>query len=402
MRNFLCIVFLLCVSFGFVAGQKMTMRVDLYLAGVMDSCEVKVDDVCYFDGWSGPISYEEDEMVKGNMVYSLYDASSGELVYRDGFSSLYCEWATMEYKDKDLKQEFEHVLLMPYWGSGVRLVIECRRQGILEVVFDEVIDESKVKKISALKGVLVEHLQMSNSSRSLDVAILAEGYTEAEKVKFRSESHELYMALMKEPSFNKYSDKINVSTYYKSSQMSGPSDLLTGYESRTVLGSAFGIFGSDRYLETFNTFAVYDYVGVNPCDIIIVLVNSSRYGGGGVYNCFAIGSVHGEDWIEVLLHELGHSFAGLADEYYYEDEESPDLYPLNVEPWEPNVTTKVDFGSKWKDMYERGMVDLVEGAAYNAKGLYRSEYKCKMRILHEPFCKVCQRAIERQMERYVE
>ena len=137
-------------------------------------------------------------------------------------------------------------------------------------------------------------------------------------------------------------------------------------------------------------------------NVFIVLVNSEKYGGGGVYNCFAIGSVESEDWVEVMMHELGHSFAGLADEYYYEGETSPDMYSMDVEPWEPNITTLVDFDKKWKRLYDSKEVELIEGAAYNAKGLYRSESNCKMRELHIPFCKVCNEAIENRIKRYIE
>lgn len=405
MRRLLIVFFLTCGLFECVWSASRTMRIDLTLRGELDSCCMDLVSCVYWEGWFGPQSCCDSDIVKGQFIYSLYSLKGGEerLRYKDGFSSLYYEWATMDYEGRDKEMVFEHTLLVPYTESDVRLVVECRVRDGLKVVMDKHIDVSEVERQELVESeVKLLQGEEKSDSKALDVAILAEGFTLTEELDFWSRADSLAMALMSEPAFVSFADDICIRGFFKPSKTKGPSDPSMGYKSESVLNSSFGVFASDRYLETFKTFSVFDYVGNKPADMIIVLVNSKKYGGGGVYNCFAIGSLHDGDWIEVLLHEVGHSFAGLADEYYYENEVYPDMYPKELEPWEPNVTTLVSFEKKWKEMYENGATGLIEGAAYNAKGVYRSSVNCKMRQLHKPFCKVCNEAIGQQIRRYIE
>ena len=405
MIRYLNLILCLLVLSGCDKDDIRALRVDLNFSGYLDSCVVDVVGLYSMSDWSGAVSCGEKDETMGNFVYSLYCKKEGRdtLIYREGFSSLYYEWATMEYEGKDRGMVFEHTLLVPYVDEDLRLVIECRKGKEDSVVYDGILDMRNVRK---KKYDEVEmrylHKAQESKSRTLDVAILAEGYMSEDSDLFWSDAKMLAEGLMSEFAYMKYSDRIHVRGFFKASATSGASDPSVGYKADNVLGSSFGVFGSDRYLETFETFAVYDYVGEYSADVFIVLVNSEKYGGGGVYNCFAIGSVESEDWVEVMMHELGHSFAGLADEYYYEGETSPDMYSMDVEPWEPNITTLVDFDKKWKRLYDSKEVGLIEGAAYNAKGLYRSESNCKMRELHIPFCRVCNDAIENRIKRYIE
>ena len=124
----------------------------------------------------------------------------------------------------------------------------------------------------------------------------------------------------------------------------------------TVLNSSFYTFGTDRYLTTQDIKSVNDYAAVAPHDNIIVLINSNKYGGGGVYNYYS-GTTAGHPLSpKVFIHEFGHGFAGLADEYYSSDVAYDEFYPLNVEPWEPNITTMVNFDSKWKKLIARRLL----------------------------------------------
>ena len=149
-----------------------------------------------------------------------------------------------------------------------------------------------------------------------------------------------------------------------------------------------------RYLTTLNLKALHDWLAGIPYEHIIVLVNTEKYGGGGILNSYNLSMAHHRMFKPVVVHEFGHSFAGLADEYAYEQEAIP-MYPADVEPWEPNITTQVNFGAKWKDMV--GKIDgvgLFEGAGYSLKGVYRPENDCRMRTNENPtFCHVCEKAI---------
>lgn len=169
----------------------------------------------------------------------------------------------------------------------------------------------------------------------------------------------------------------------------------------TALGSHFDTFYSDRYLTTLNLKQLHDVLAGIPYEHIIVLVNTDNYGGGGILNSYNLSMTHHRSYKSVVVHEFGHSFAGLADEYAYENEQIP-MYPNDIEPWEPNITTLKDFDSKWKDMESEG-AGLHEGAGYSLKGVYRAYEDCRMRTNEHPeFCPVCQRAIERLIRFYTD
>ena len=156
--------------------------------------------------------------------------------------------------------------------------------------------------------------------------------------------------------------------------------------------------------------SIRDAVWNIPCDAIFILVNSEIYGGGGMYNFYAIGTADNPHTIRVFVHELGHSFAGLADEYFQSEVAYNDFYDLRIEPWEPNITTLVDFDRKWKDMLPSGTpvptpteapytdkTGVFEGGGYRDKGIYRPMDHCMMRDM-AAFCPVCRRAILRMID----
>ena len=146
------------------------------------------------------------------------------------------------------------------------------------------------------------------------------------------------------------------------------------------------------------------------------MAKTDEYGGGGIYNAFMLTTAHHKDFRPVVVHEFGHSFGGLADEYFYENDTMTDTTPLDVEPWEQNITTRVDFGSKWQDMLVKGTpvptpvaeskrypVGVYEGGGYSTKGVYRPADYCRMRVNEWPeFCPVCQRALCRLIDFYTQ
>ena len=159
---------------------------------------------------------------------------------------------------------------------------------------------------------------------------------------------------------------------------------------------------------------VADILGDTPYEHVIVLVNSPTYGGGGIYNQITLSTTRHATFRQVLVHEFGHAFGGLGDEYYYDDQYTT-MYPAGVEPWEPNLTTLTDFASKWQDMLPEGTtiptkpdgkdvttkVGVYEGGGYQSKGVYRPVQECRMKINEvEDFCPVCTRAILRTIDFY--
>ena len=118
----------------------------------------------------------------------------------------------------------------------------------------------------------------------------------------------------------------------------------------------------------------------------------------------------------MVVHEFGHSFGGLADEYAYETEQL-DMYPKDIEPWEPNITTLKDFNGKWENIIPsdtptptppsgnpetiKSRVGLFEGAGYSMHGVYRGVQDCRMRTNENPeFCIVCRNALTNLIDFY--
>ena len=200
----------------------------------------------------------------------------------------------------------------------------------------------------------------------------------------------------------------------------------------TVASSHFDTFYTARYLTTSAIWAVWDSIGTVPFEQVIVLANTSLYGGGGIYNSITIMNSGHPTFAPVLVHEFGHAFGGLADEYFYDDQFGT-MYPADTEPWEPNLTTLVDFGSKWADLLPEGTpvptpvddlekrdvrlrwklfsqkqkdllnrkVGVYEGGGYTSKGVYRPVQECRMKINEcERFCPVCERALVDMIDYY--
>jgi hypothetical protein len=190
----------------------------------------------------------------------------------------------------------------------------------------------------------------------------------------------------------------------------------------TAVGSHFDTFYSNRYLTTLHLFRLHDILAGIPYEHIIILANTATYGGGGIYNSYTLTTAHHSGFRPVVVHEFGHSFAGLADEYFYDDQYEEQYYP-DTEPWEQNITTMKDFSSKWEDMVgkkfsnQKSSIDwkgkkknpgkitvgTYEGGGYQSKGVWRGSLDCRMNTNSYPaFCPVCQRAISRMIEFYTE
>ena len=198
-------------------------------------------------------------------------------------------------------------------------------------------------------------------------------------------------------------DRFNIVAVKSPSKDSGASEPGKGIWKNTALHSHWDTNYSERYLTTSNLKDMHDLLAGTPYEHILVLVNSERYGGGGILNSYLLSTIHNKWSKPVVVHEFGHSFAGLADEYAYENEEV-NMYPLDVEPWEKNITTKVNFKGKWEEMIgKKPGVGLVEGGGYKMKGVYRACNDCRMRTNEIPeFCPACQKALRDLINFYTE
>ena len=394
-----------------------TMRFDFMLAG--NSTSTKVYPVSFREEpfWGGSLTNLTDPFGYGNFRYEIFDAASGNLIYSRGFCTLYQEWQTTA-EAKQMERSFHEVATFPFPKNRVNFVLSIRgRDGLFTRLYETAIDPASYF-ITREKpdGSLASRIYGSGDPHtSLDIAFIAEGYTRGEMEKFRADVKRLADILFQEAPFDKYQDRINIWAVEASSQESGTDVPGEGIYVNTALNASYYTFDVDRYLTTQDIRTVNNYAAAAPHDQIVVLINSPRYGGGGVYNYYSAVTSDHQFTPQVFTHEFGHGFAGLADEYYSSEVAYEEFYPLNVEPWEPNITTRVNFDAKWKDMIARsvpvptpndkrytGVTGLFEGGGYSAKGIYRPSFDCRMKSNQaETFCEVCQRALEEMILFYL-
>ena len=316
-----------------------------------------------------------------------------------------------------IRDSFYEVATMPYPQRKIRFVLSIReKDGNFTKLYETVVDPSdyfirKEKPVSAASSKIHD---AGDPERCVDIAFIAEGYKKDDMDKFLSDVRKMAETLFSVEPYSEYCDRINIWAVEAVSAESGTDIPGEKLYVNSALNSSFYTFDLDRYLTTQDIKAVNDYAAVVPHDNIVVLINSSRYGGGGVYNYYSGTTVDNPLSPKVFLHELGHGFAGLADEYYTSEVTYEEFYPLDVEPWEPNITTLVNFESKWKNLIDKdtpvptppedkytGTTGLFEGGGYSARGIYRPQTDCLMKgYSSNEFCLVCRKAIREMIEFY--
>ncbi len=389
-----------------------TLRIDYLLAGDANS------EIVYFSGmreepqWSGPRKNLVDPFGYGTYRYMAYDSATRALIFSRGFSSLFQEWKGTP-EAKMMKRAFPMVAVMPFPKHTIRFVIEKRdyNSNRFESIFDRIISPTDY----FITKENIHHYPVTNLHHSgdpanhVDIAFLAEGYTTLEMDKFREDAQKMCNYFMTVQPYDELKNKFNFYAVESPSEESGVTIPGKDIYVNTNIHSSFYTFDMDRYLTTFDTRAIYDIAASTPCDIAFVLVNSKRYGGGGFYNHYGQSTVDNELSPLVAIHEFSHTFAGLADEYYTSEVTYSDFYNLKFEPWEPNITTNVDFDSKWKNRVLastpiptpredrfKNTVGMFEGGGYLSKGIYSPMMDCRMKSNQAPgFCPACQDAIRK-------
>lgn len=391
-----------------------TLRIDYLLAGDASS------EIVYFSGmreepqWGGPHNNLIDPFGYGTYRYMAYDSASGKLIFSRGYSSLFQEWKGTP-EAKIMKRAFSMVAVMPFPQRTIRFVIEKRNYNSnqFESIFERIIAPTDyfITKENIHRYPVTEIYHSGDPANHVDIAFLAEGYTTLEMDKFRNDARSMFDYFMTVPPYNGMKDRFNFYAIEAPSDESGVTIPGKDIYVNTNIHSSFYTFDMDRYLTTSDTRAVYDIAASAPYDIAFVLVNSKRYGGGGFYNHYGQSTVDNNLSKIVAIHEFGHTFAGLADEYYTSEVTYSDFYNLKFEPWEPNITTRVNFDLKWKDKVDaetpiptpredkyKNTVGLFEGGGYLSKGIYSPMMDCRMKSNEAPgFCPACQEAIRRMI-----
>jgi hypothetical protein len=442
-----------------------TMRVDYIHTGGPSSGEIVALDRVVNDGpWPGSRTQLADPTNLGKYRFTVHGVDGGALLYSRGFASIYGEWETTP-EVKTIHRSFHASLRFPWPQQPVRVTIEKRQaDNSFARLWSVDVDPASRFVNGAVPTVrttgLITLLDNGPAADKVDLLVIGEGYTAAQVPKFHKDADRLLAALFAEEPFKSRKGDFNVRLLALPSAIPGVNRPNAGVFRRTPISTEYNIFDSERYVLTLDNRALRDAAAGIPYEFVEILVNEQTYGGGGIFNDHATSSVDSAFADYVFVHEFGHHFAALADEYYTSDVAYETGAAKKLEPWEPNVTALADPAAlKWRDLvtpgtplptpwskegfeeHSRGIqerrrairkrnapeaemdalfreqrdweerffkamphaaaVGAFEGAAYEARGLYRPQADCIMFTRDRVgFCRVCQRAIGRIIDLY--
>lgn len=413
-KNYVLLAILLVLSLCIEAQDfndyfiDKTLRIDYIFSGNADKQFIALDKLNVSPRWYGKKQRLAELPVEGNGQITVRSHKTNEVIYRNSFSTLFQEWLSYD-EAKTTSRSFENVFLVPFPKDTADVTIDLRnnRQEIMATFTHTVMPTDILIRHIGENNVtpFVTLQQAADTSRCIHIAYLAEGYKADEMQTFLDDAKIANEALFAHEPFKSMKNRFNVVAVKAESEESGTSEPSKGIWKNTALHSHFDTFYSDRYLTTLHLKDMHDLLAGIPYEHIIVLVNTEKYGGGGILNSYNLSMTHHRSFKPVVVHEFGHSFAGLGDEYAYENEQIP-MYPHDVEPWEKNLTTLTSFSEKWADMIPNGTkiptpivpgkskVGVYEGAGYSLNGVYRGYPDCRMRTNENPeFCPICRKAL---------
>lgn len=415
-----CIVMLLQANSSWAQFDKYfhnkTLRMDYAHSGDNKHEEFYFEELLEEPYWGGSKHNLIDTTFYGNYYLNVYDAASNELIYSRGYCSLFGEWQTTD-EATVTRRSCSETVVMPFPKNNARIEICSRnKKGKFEKKFEYTVDVNSyfIKKDRRMQYPTFDVHYTGDPARRVDIVLLPEGYTADEMEQFKADCKLFAEGLFSLSPYKETSNLFNIRAVLAPSKESGVDIPKENIWKNTILNSSFYTFDSERYVMTYDNKSLRDLSANVPYDFIYIIVNTQKYGGGAIYNHYGIsisGNLHAA---KVYVHEFGHLFLGLADEYVEIGSSYNDMYPTNVEPWEANITTLINFDKKWKDMLDKDTpiptpidpknikkLGVYEGGGYVAKGVYRPRPDCLMNTLSgNDFCPVCTRAIKKQINFY--
>ncbi len=446
------------------SAAPRTMRVDYYHTGNATDERFSLDRVVVEPlEWPGNPAQPVDRTDLGKYLFEVVDPASARILYSRGFASIYGEWETTA-EAQSMNRTFSESLRFPEPEGPVAIVLMKRdAHNAFQEIWRFTLDPSDMFVDRGASddgaGPLIALQDSGDPGSKLDLLILGDGYTAAERGKFERDARRLLDTFFSTSPFKERRGDINVWGLVPAAAESGISRPSQHIYRRSPIGATYDAFGTERYVLTFENRRFREIAAHAPYDVVEILTNSSTYGGGGIFNLYSTVAADSVWAPYIFIHEFGHHLAGLADEYY--TSQVAYLPPEHLEePWEPNVTALLDPANlKWKDLvgadvplptpwpkdeFDRnteaaqaereglrkadrpeseidvlfrqqqardtallatgpyaGRVGAFEGANYLERGYYRPSEDCIMftRDL-VPFCPVCRRAINRVLDLY--
>jgi len=440
--------------------KNKTMRVDYFHTGNSETEHFAIDKIISDGAWAGSATQLIDKLELGLYFFEIIDQETKILLYSRGFASIFGEWQLTP--EADDWGTFHESIRFPWPIKPVTVVMKKRdAKNAFQTIWTRDIDpdarEVNPADIAHTEKVDVI-LESGPSNEKLDIVILGDGYSTKEMDKFVSDAKRLGEVLLNAEPFKTRRNDINVWAVETPAQESGVSKPHPGVFKRTPLSAHYSSFDSERYVLSYDNRTIRNVASAVPYEFMVILVNEKTYGGGGIYNLYTTVAVDNKFSDYIMIHEMGHHMAGLADEYY-SSSISYEAPSIEVEPWETNITALLDKDNlKWKDLVEestpiptpwnkeefdkhgyeiqkertelraakvdesvvedlfmrelnkqdefyaqeqyRDKVGAFEGAGYNQYGMYRPQLDCIMFTRHTTFCKVCQRSINDVIDQY--
>jgi hypothetical protein len=421
-KLFTLFVLLVVVSKSFAAFNdyflNKTLRIDYFHTGDWQSEIYSIDKLIEEKYWGGTKTNLIDPFDYGKYHCKVYDLKTNILIFTYSYSTLFSEWQTTA-EAKKITSSFPETVLIPYPKNKVRVEFHSRNtKGVFEKKYEFTVDPASyfVQKENKFPFPSFDILINGDPAIKVDIVFIPEGYTKDQMPKFRKDCQRFSTFLFNATPYKQNKDKFNIRGIEAPSMESGTDFPGIGIWKNTLVNSTFYTFDTERYLMTKDN-TTLRYVASNaPYDQIVIIVNTDHYGGGAIYNHYAVCVSDNISDEYVFTHEFGHSFAGLGDEYYDSETSYNDFYPLNIEPWEPNLTTLVNFDIKWKSMLTKdvpvptpndkkytGVIGVFEGGGYVNKGVYRPVLDCSMKSNSvNNFCPVCRSAIVKMIGYYTD
>jgi hypothetical protein len=338
-----------------------TLRIDYFHIGDAKTEMITIDKLYQYGSWAGSLNHLIDNFNNGKYYYKIYDAVSNKLIYSKGFDAFFGEYASSDDAIIGKTKSFQESAIIPLPKSKIIFAIEKRNDAnkLIEFFRTEIDPQSIYIIKDRIKDELVDVFKPVNNGdphTKVDIVILAEGYTKAEKEKFQKDLNRFVGYFFEQEPYKSQKSDFNIYGIFKPSKESGTDLPGADIFVNTVLNTTFWSLGSERYLMTEDNKTMRDLASFVTYDAIYIQVNHSRYGGGGIYNQFCTYTTDNQFAKYLFTHEFGHSFTGLADEYYTSDVAVNDFFKPTVEPVEPNITALLDPQNiKWKKYLSPGI-----------------------------------------------
>lgn len=335
-----------------------SLRVDYFHTGNAKTEIVEIDQIYQYKGWAGSMINLIDRLNYGGYYFKIFDKSSEKLIYSKGFDSYFKEYQVSTPAINGESKQFHESAIIPLPKTSIIFTIEKRdASGKFNKIYKRVIDPlaAEAKVIDSEVSIFTS-LENGPASLKADIAIIGEGYTIEETKKFQDDLKKFTEVFFQAEPCKSNKDKFNIRGVLKPSFDSGIDEPRAGIDKNTAVSASFNTMGSERYVLTEDNKSLRDIAGHVPYDALYIMVNHSRYGGGGIYNFYCVYTSDNIYSPYVMVHEFGHSFFGLADEYYSSSTAYTDFYSPEYEPNEPNITALKDPENvKWKHLLSEGV-----------------------------------------------